>query len=178
MSKFLLREEQGKPFLEAMGGWRLGRAQSLFAILARTLLSSHVFPIPPPYHNPLLKYSRTVSCLKAPWSLQREELIQIQTNKFHLKWDGIPSQMGSCAGELCTAWSLLIPVNCITTIFACPWNFKLFNTFNQNCMKWQSQMITCVRLRWASGGNEDCEHNLESHIPSHAHVFSSNLAQT
>lgn len=37
--------------------------------------------------NSLLKYLRTVRCLQAPWSLQREELIQIQLNKFHLKWE-------------------------------------------------------------------------------------------
>lgn len=80
----------GSLFFEWGGGRgksRMGRAQSLFAIPAFTLFSSHAFLTPPSYCNSLLKYLRTVSCLQAPWSLQREELIEIQINKFHLKWE-------------------------------------------------------------------------------------------
>lgn len=80
--------ESRKNTFGSFGRWqrRLGRAQCLFAILAFTLLSSHVFSTPPSYHNSLLKYLKTISCLKAPWSLQRD-LIQIQISKFHLKWE-------------------------------------------------------------------------------------------
>lgn len=92
---FFLHWEEGKHLLEAFffeggggrGKSRMGRAQSLFAIPAFTLFSSHAFLTPPSYCNSLLKYLRTVSCLQAPWSLQREELIEIQINKFHLKWE-------------------------------------------------------------------------------------------
>lgn len=74
--------------LGSFGRWaEAGGTQSLFAIIAFILFSSLLLPAPPPTENSLLKYLRTVRCLQAPWSLQREDLIQIQLNKFHLKWE-------------------------------------------------------------------------------------------
>lgn len=78
----------GKALLGSFGRWvEGGRAQSLLAIMAFTLRSSHLFPTPPSYYDTPLKYLRSVSCLQAPRSLQREELIEIQRNKFHLEWE-------------------------------------------------------------------------------------------
>lgn len=42
---------------------------------------------------------------------------------------------GSHVGAEDIARSLLIPYNRITTIFIESQNFKIFNTFNQKCMK-------------------------------------------
>ena len=130
---FLLHSEQGKCFLRALG-WspRVGRASSLFAVIDFTIFPPHTLLFPlhlhPAAHFGIFKYLRTVSCLQALWSLGREERIPIQINRFHL-----PGRL-LCWGTGFTG-GLLTLVPRITATVIQSRNCKIFNVFDQKCMK-------------------------------------------
>lgn len=104
-----------------------------------------LFHFLPAAHFWIFKYLRTVSCLQALWSLQREERTHIQINKFHLH-----GRLPCWGTRHCSS---LLLVYCITAMVIQSRKCKIFNAFDQKCMKSYSQRIMCVCLKWTSGGN-------------------------